>query len=140
MTTWNRKWMFCMLHAVKRMLQCSMLVCNFVACSALYSSIWIGRSFIFLKKGHFFLKCSAIVSNACLPLRHWRYICFKKLDVVETDRISTTIIFRPSQKNVWLVFIFGKFFQLVVYLSYGHVALLFFKIRYQNNCYQILKQ
>ena len=39
MTTCNRNWMLCMLHAVKRMLQCSTLMCDFVACSMLHCSI-----------------------------------------------------------------------------------------------------
>ena len=39
MTTWNRNWMLCMLYAVKRMLQCSTLMCDFVACSMLHCSI-----------------------------------------------------------------------------------------------------
>ena len=54
--------------------------------------------------------------------------------------MSTAIIFGTSQNNVWLVYIFVIFFQLLVYFHFGHVALLFFKVGYQNNCYQILKR
>ena len=43
MTTWNRDWMLCMLHAAKRMLQCRMLMCDFVACSMPHCRfVWSG--------------------------------------------------------------------------------------------------
>ena len=37
--------------------------------------------------------------------------------------MTSTIIFRTSQNNVWSVYIFGIFFQFVVYFYYGYVAL-----------------
>ena len=48
--------------------------------------------------------------------------------------MRTTIIFGTSQNKVWLAYIFGIFFRLVVELHYGHVALLFFKVGYSNDC------
>ena len=45
-------------------------------------------------------------------------------------------IFGASQNNVWLVYTFGILLQLMV--CYGHMALLFFKVGYETNCYQLL--
>ena len=54
-------------------------------------------------------------------------------------QMSRTIIFGTSH-NVWLVYIFRMFSQLVVSFHYGLMALLFFRVGYQNDYYQILKR
>ena len=61
------------------------------------------------------------------------------MDVGYLVTIVTTIIFGTLQNNVWLIYIFRIFFRLVVWFYYGHAGLLFFKVEYQNNYYQILK-
>ena len=53
--------------------------------------------------------------------------------------MSTTIIFRTLQNSAWLVYVFRIFFRLVVEFYYGYVALLFFKVGYQNNYYEVVK-
>ena len=64
-----------------------------------------------------------------MPYYNCRKLCLQ---------MSATIIFETSQNNIWLVYIIGTFFRLVVWFDYGQVVLLFFKVRYQNNCYQVL--
>ena len=56
-----------------------------------------------------------------------------------TLQMSVPIIFGTLRNNVRLIYIFEIFFPIDDLIRYGHVALLFFKVRYQNNPYQVLK-